>query len=154
MPLNIKYLNNPPFYRVFHFYVFHNSFEERCRAEINQALLKAHQFSKQKFLRAEYHHYCKDFFSIWSVLYSLEITLLPSTKHLERPAKHRNWLPLQSNGFYAFTKLRRCGPTNQIIEDSDSKPSEFDCQLPYESDSKLTIKLTITILIKFWSNFN
>ena len=61
-------------------------------------------------------------------------------------------------------KLRQCGPTNQIADDSDSKPSEFHRW--FRSDSKLTTKLYrrsrflsnfdlfLIEINQFWSIFN
>ena len=46
-------------------------------------------------------------------------------------------------------KVRGCGPTNQIVDNSDFKPSKFDCQLRSESDSKDDIMSTIAISTKF-----
>ena len=52
------------------------------------------------------------------------------------------------------TKLRQLGFANLIVDDSDSKPSEFDCQLQYESDSSDNFELTIAITIKNRSIFD
>ena len=51
-------------------------------------------------------------------------------------------------------KLRWLVVWNRIVDDSDSKPSKFDRQLRYGSDSKTTIESMITISIKFWFLFD
>ena len=46
-----------------------------------------------------------------------------------------------------ISKLRELGTPNQIVDDLDFKLSKFNHRLRYESDSKLTIVLTIAISI-------
>ena len=48
-------------------------------------------------------------------------------------------------GVRLSAKLRGLGFPNRIVDNSDSKPSEFERQLPYKSNSKTTIKSTIAI---------
>ena len=47
-------------------------------------------------------------------------------------------------------KLSELVVQNWIVDDSDSKPSEFDRRLRYKSDSKTTIESTMAISISFW----
>ena len=51
-------------------------------------------------------------------------------------------------------QLRWLVVRNQIVDDSNSKPSKLDCWLRYKSYSKTTIESTILILIKIWSLFD
>ena len=46
-----------------------------------------------------------------------------------------------------FSKLRRCGPTNGIIDNLGFKLAKFDHRLRYKSDSKTMIEATIEISI-------
>ena len=48
-----------------------------------------------------------------------------------------SWKLVQFNVFlwFIYNKLRRCGPTNLIIDNLDVKPSVFDCRLQSDSDS-------------------
>ena len=50
-------------------------------------------------------------------------------------------------------KLRQIGSPNQIIDNSDSKLSEFNCRLWYDSNSNKGFESRIAILIKFRSVF-
>ena len=43
------------------------------------------------------------------------------------------------------SKLRRLGSPNQMVDDSDSKPSKFDCWLRYKSNSKDRFESMIAI---------
>ena len=55
----------------------------------------------------------------------------------------------RSNFCWVPGKLRQCGPTNRIVDDSDFKPSKFDCRLWSDLDSNEKIVSSIAITFYF-----
>ena len=84
---------------------------------------------------------------LWTLLTSLAMGLHCGT--FRWVANSQLW-----SNTMCFVFFRQLVVRNQIVENSDSKPSEFDPHLHYEPDSNNRFKLMIMISIKIWSIFD
>ena len=108
-----------------------------------------------------YHIFqCLIYFTMYFMI--LEINLILNLK----PQPHHNWSnPIHSADIYLnscitytrdhcgeLTKLKQCGPTNRIIDNSDFNLSEFEWQTPsnLKSNVKIGFRLNNDVNFQFW----